>query len=107
MININEEGLQKIIEELNKEIEELEEIQENIDKKINLLDGTHDIWQGEAQKTLYEEYYPDIKNMFPDRVRKIQDIRDFLVNVLENYKNGDKTISKDIEKNEENLDINS
>lgn len=106
MISINEDGLQRLIDELNKEIEEIKEIQDNIDKKMKLIDGTTDIWKGRTQDTLYNEYYKDIKNAFPNRIQKIQDFKEFLTKTLENYINEDKSLNKDIENSDENLKIN-
>ena len=66
-MTVIKEGINSVIEELEKEIKSLEEIQASIETKMNSLDGTNEIWKGDAQKLLYEEYIPKIKAKFPER----------------------------------------
>lgn len=103
-IEFNKEKLEEIIGKLNQEINNLETIYNDIDKKLESTDGTHELWKGSSQQAFYD-YYKDVATDFPNALEKFRDYRDFLKMVITNYENAENDIDSDIEENSDSLDV--
>ena len=104
-LKIDETKFQELIDKLDKQITSLETAYNEIDKKMVELDGNHEVWQSDTQKTVYD-YYIEIKEDFPKSVQNFKDYRDFLKNTLANYSNSIKSNLKDVDDNGDNFNIN-
>lgn len=104
-IEITENEFRKIIAALDNEINKLESIYNDINNKAQKLDGNDEMWHGNTQVAVYE-YYESISKDFPDTVDRIKSFRDYLQTTLDNYINAEKSIDKDVDTNQENLNIN-
>ena len=55
-LEINEEKFSEIITSLDKEIDTLSKIYENINKEAKKIDGSNDIWKSKTQESVYNYY---------------------------------------------------
>jgi len=69
------------------------------------IDGSIDIWQGETQRTVYNNYLKISKN-FPNIIGQLEDYSNFLKKTVVNYKTGEESINNDISNNGEDLNVN-
>ena len=90
---------------LEEKTKQLEELYKELDMKLEELDGTDQTWKGKAQETFYNHYI-GVSAHFPDVVDQFNSYVLFLAETIENYNNRNKDISEDIDKNENNLDVN-
>ena len=94
---------------INFSIEEktraLDNIYKELDNKLAILDGQDPTWKGKAQEALYD-YYTRVSAHYPDVVDQLNSYVLFLAETIENYNKRDKDISGDVDKNEDNLDVN-
>lgn len=104
-IEISENEFRGIITALDKEIDKLETIYNDINTKAKKLDGNDEMWHGDTQIAVYE-YYESISKDFPDTVNRIKSFRDYLKTTLDNYINAENSINSDVDTNQENLNIN-
>ena len=104
-ILINEEELNKIISSLDQKIKNIETIYKDLDDKLKNIDGSNDVWVGDAQKSAYDKYL-NISKGYENSINKIKSLKVFLENTLNNYLNSDKKLNETIDKNQDNLEIN-
>ena len=62
------------------------------------------IMKSTSQKTTYE-YYENIQKDFSKSIENVKNLRDFLKQTLDNYMESVKTNQKNINDNEDNIDI--
>ena len=98
-------GIIEIVDSLDKLFKELDSTYNELDKKIECLNGDPLIWQAEPQRILYS-YLVSVKKKFPNRVEDFRVYEDFLRKQIENYKDIDDTNNNSQENNREDLDIN-
>ena len=96
--------LNDLIEVFDKEIKDLTNAYNDIENKMKVLDGTNSTWQSTSQKTTYE-YYESIQKDFSKSVENIKNLRDFLKQTLDNYMESVKTNQKNVDDNEDSIDI--
>ena len=102
IIEINEaEILKKEKEHLKNQILK---VFPEIENELNLIDGTNDIWSGKTQKTAYD-YYVSIQKDFEKSIENVTNIKDFLKKTLDNYMESIKTNKKNVDDNEDSIDI--
>jgi len=104
-IDIKTEGLELVVSLLNEKIKTIEEIFSDIDKKMKMIDGTSDVWQCDSQDVTYKSY-KTISKTFPNMVEQLTSYKLFLEKTIDNYKKGEADINKEINDNENNLDVN-
>lgn len=104
-ILVNQEELSNIISKLELKIKSLEDIQEEIENKVSIIDGSSDVWSSDTQKKAYDKYR-SITKEFLNSIVKIKALKIFLQNTLDNYSNSDEKLNDSIENNKDNLDIN-
>ena len=92
--------LNDLIEAFDKEIKDLTNAYNDIENKMKVLDGTNSTWQS----TTYE-YYESIQKDFSKSVENIKNLRDFLKQTLDNYMESVKTNQKNVNDNEDSIDI--
>ena len=96
--------LNDIIEAYEKEIVNLTNAYKEIENELNLIDGTNDIWSGKTQKTAYD-YYVSIQKDFEKSIENVTNIKDFLKKTLDNYMESIKPNKKNVDDNEDSIDI--
>jgi len=104
-IIIKEQEFRDIINNINKEIDNLEKIYEEINNKAKRLDGNDEMWKSDTQKVVYD-YYVSISKDFPSNINRLKSLSSYLNTTLENYINEEKGIDKDIDEDASNLSIN-
>lgn len=102
-IEINTEALELVVNELESKLSDIKTIHDELNKKMSFLDGDNDIWKGRVQDKIHN-YYLEISSKFPNTIEELNNYIVFLKNTIENYKNEEKGITKDILENQ--LDIN-
>ena len=100
-----DEGLQNLIDKLDKEITKIEEIYKDIEKKLEVLNGQDNIWKGTAQTKLYD-YLVVLEKEFPLTIENYRKYKDFLQITLDNYKKGEETHEVAVDEAADNLDVN-
>ncbi len=90
---------------IEEKTRELENIYNELDNKLKILNGQDQTWKGKAQETFYD-YYTRVSAHYPDVVDQLNTYVLFLAETIENYNKRDKDISGDVDKNEDNLDVN-
>lgn len=103
-IYINYDGLVEVSSLLKQKINGIESCYNSIKEKIKDIDGTNNNWQGEDQKIFYEALLT-LTNRYEDNINKLNEIYDFLQKIIDNYQTRDKTFEKDLDINENNLDM--
>ena len=104
-IVIKEDEFRSIINDLDKEITNLENTYNDIKVKGNTLDGSNDIWNSETQKVVYN-YYKSVSDKFPSNIERFKSLSEYLKTTLNNYIEGEKSIDKDVDTNASELNIN-
>ena len=104
MIEIDE-GLQALIDKLSKEIDKLEKIYDDVEVKLEVLNGEDNIWKSTAQVKLYD-YLVELEKEFPATIENYRKYKDFLQITLDNYKKGEQTHETAVEDAANNLDVN-
>ena len=79
---------------------------EEIDGEFQMiLDGSNNIWKGVAQKAFYD-HYTRVSAHFPDIIDQLNAYSLFLAESIETYNSRENDIDRDIDDNENKLDIN-
>ncbi len=104
-IVIKENEFRQIISDLDKEIENLKEAYDDVNREAKKIDGTGDMWKGDTQRAVYN-YYKEVSGQFPDNIERLESLSTYLKNTLENYINGEHSINSDVDTNSDNLNIN-
>ena len=104
-IVIKEDEFRSIINDLDKEITNLENTYNDIKVRGQKLDGTSDMWKSETQKVVYD-YYKSVSDKFPNNIERFKSLSDYLKTTLNNYIEGEKSINKDVDNNASELNIN-
>ena len=89
MMQIDDVGLQEQIDKLDENINNIEEIYNEVKKKLEVLNGEDKIWKGVAQAKLYE-YLIELEKEFPKTITDYRRYKEFLQITLDNYKKGEK-----------------
>lgn len=105
IISIDTEALNEVISSLETKLANMTEIYDSLNTKLELLNGESDVWKGPSQEETYE-YYKEISSRFPDTLKKLDNFITYLKKTVQDYKNEDDSIIKDLEINENNLSIN-
>ncbi len=90
---------------IEEKTKELENVYKELNDKLKILDGSNKVWKGKAQSTFYD-YYTGVSAHFPDIVDQFNSYSLFLAETIENYNSRDRDIGNDIDKNEENFNVN-
>ncbi|MBO5375826.1 MAG: hypothetical protein J6A52_03140 [Bacilli bacterium] len=104
-LNIDTVKLESIITKLENNYNLVKEIFDNLNKKMELCNGTEEMWQGKTQEKVYEAY-KELSNQFPEILNELEGYNTFLKTTIENYNSKEKNIDNNINNNSENLDIN-
>ena len=104
-IVIKEDEFRSIINDLDKEITNLENTYNDIKTKGQKLDGSNDMWNSETQKVVYN-YYKSVSDKFPSNIERFKSLSEYLKTTLNNYIEGEKSIDKDVDTNASELNIN-
>lgn len=104
-LDIDTVKLESIVTKLETNQKKVKEIFDNINKKMELCDGTNEMWKGITQEKVYESYKV-LSDKFPEINSELEKYNNFLRTTIENYKQEDKSINNKIDANSENLDIN-
>lgn len=101
----NSQEFERLINKFELCSKNIVDILNNEKKNVANINST-DVWSGNAQEALYGKYQMLEKNFGPIE-QTFQIYVKFLRNTLEGYKNIEKNIIDDVEKNINNLDVNS
>ena len=104
-IVIKENEFRSIINDLDKEITNLENTYNDIKTKGQKLDGSNDMWNSETHKVVYN-YYKSVSDKFPSNIERFKSLSEYLKTTLNNYIEGEKSIDKDVDTNASELNIN-
>ena len=104
-IVIKEDEFRSIINDLDKEITNLENTYNDIKTKGQKLDGSNDMWNSETQKVVYN-YYKSVSDKFPSNIERFKSLSEYLKTTLNNYIEGEKSIDNDVDTNASELNIN-
>lgn len=104
-LDIDTVKLESIVTKLESNQKLVKEIFDNINKKMELCNGTDEIWKGKTQEKVYESY-KSISEKFPEINSELEKYNNFLKATIENYKIEDKSIDNLINTNSDSLDIN-
>jgi len=104
-IMIDTEKLENIITSLEENAAIVKQIFEELNTKLKDFDGSNEVWQGDVQSAVYQNYDAISKN-FPSIVEQLNDYNIFLRKTVNNYKKEEKNIDTSIDNNKENLDVN-
>lgn len=95
----------EIILSFEKSLSNIKEIFSNENKTFEKINETS-IWTGKTQQVIYSKYKLLAKNFEPIE-ESIQIYIDFLKNTLQEYKDNEDYLNKNLELNDENLDVDS
>lgn len=104
-LKVDASKLQEIVEGLEKEITNLENAYKDIQTNMVKIDGTREIWKSTSQSTTYD-YYREVEQDFEKSVENIKNLKAFLIQTIDNYKNSVSSNEKNIDDNGDNLDTN-
>lgn len=104
-ITIKKAEFEQLINEFDREIENIKKIYSDIEEKAERLNGLDDMWKGKTQEKVYEYYY-DISNDFPNNIERFESLSNYLKNTLQNYTDEEKGLNEDIDFNSKDLNIN-
>lgn len=104
-MKIDTPTLEIAIGQLEEKITNIQNIYDDLNKKISLLNGDNDIWKGKVQESVYN-YYLELSSQFPNTIKQLNNYKNFLQTTIENYKFEEESINHDILSNESNLNIN-
>ncbi len=104
-IDFNNEGANKILEELKKDTEDIKNMFSDIEFVMDIINGDYTVWKGKSQESFYESY-KGIESNFSFIGESLDKKNDFLRITIENYENGEKKIDSNIEEKSEDLDVN-
>jgi hypothetical protein len=90
---------------LEEKIKEMDEIYKEMNNKLKVLDGSNMIWKGIGQEAFYD-HYTRVSAHFPDIIDQLNAYSLFLAESIETYNMREKYIDKDIDDNDDKLDIN-
>ena len=90
---------------LDDKIKRLEQLYKELDNKLSVLNGGNETWKGKAQGVFYD-HYSRVSAHYPDVIDQLNSYVLFLAETIDNYTLRDSDINKDIDKNEEKLDVN-
>ena len=96
--------MKALAESLDKKINSLNEVYQDIDNKTKVLDGSNDIWKGDDQKLFYESFSLTL-DKYPKNIEKLKEFHKFLVDTINEYEKRDSDINKDIDKNDDRFDV--
>ena len=95
----------EVILNFEKSLANIKEVFSNENKNFEKINETS-IWTGKTQKVIYNKYKLLANNYEPIE-ESIQIYIDFLKNTLQEYKDNEDYLNKNLELNDENLDVNS
>lgn len=101
---MNTEEMKALVEKLNDKIENLSDINEELNAKCSIIDGSSDSWKGDEQEQYYG-YLKQIMDKLPKDIETLKGYSTFLKEAIDNYEQRDKDISKDIDNLQERLDV--
>lgn len=104
-LKVDTEALEKVVSILEKKISNLKDIYDDIDKKLQNINGDTELWKGKVQESTYN-YYLEISKDFPKTIEELNKYKSFLKNVITKHKDQNQSINKDIDNNGINLDLN-
>lgn len=101
---INSDGLRNIIVRLRQKIDSIKQCYSDLNKIVRDLDGSNDNWQGDNQKKFYN-IYTVLSSEYEPNVEKLEEFYEFLCKVVADYEKREKDSEKEIDDNEDNLDV--
>lgn len=103
-LKIKTEEFESILEELNKKTKDVEEQLSNIDRFMSEIKTDDENWKGKTAAKIKTVYSAFNKN-FPNITTQLNTNNKFLRTTVEDYKQAEKQIKMDIDKNNSNLSI--
>ena len=100
----NYQDFENIIKELNESLERIKELFNSENNLMKKIDNT-DIWSGEVQEKVYSKYL-ELSECYNPVIKSLETYIKYLNNTLNSYKEMDKTISRSVDNNIEDLDVN-
>ena len=95
----------EVILNFEKSLANIKEVFSNENKNFEKINETS-IWTGKTQKVIYNKYKLLVNNYEPIE-ESIQIYIDFLKNTLQEYKDNEDYLNKNLELNDENMNVNS
>lgn len=95
----------EVILNFEKSLIKIKEIFANENRNFEEINATN-TWTGKTQEVIYNKYKL-LANNFEPIETALQIYIDFLKNTLQEYKNANEYLNKNIEFNDENLNVNS
>ncbi len=105
-LQFDQAKLQDILNNLEKNIEDLKSTYNEIAKEMTVIDGTNDIWKSDTQKTVHE-YYKEVEKDFEESVQNLNNCKEFLKATIDNYSNSIASNQKNAEDSGDSLEINN
>ena len=103
-IYLNGDALERIAVELRTRIIDIYNCYKSIENKIETLSGANDIWQGREQIKFYNALKL-ISNKYEDNIKKLTEIYNFLLKLIELYREKDKQFGKKMDDNSDNFNM--
>ena len=103
-ILINSDNLIQLAYQLKQKIRDIETCYNEVKTNMREIDGTNENWQGEDQKIFYETL-TYLTNKYEKNIGKLTEIYNFLCKTIDNYEKRDETFGRDLDRNNDNLDM--
>ena len=100
----NYQDFENIINELKESLERIKELFNSENNLMKKIDNT-DIWSSNTQEKVYSKYL-ELSEGYNHVIKSLETYIRFLENTLNSYKEADISISKSVDNNIENLDVN-
>ena len=102
---VNTTNLKAIIVQLREKIDSIKRCYDDMNNIVKDIDGSNDNWKGKNQQK-FNNIYTIISSEYPEDVQKLEEFYSFLCKIVSDYEQRENDINKDIDNNEQNLDIN-
>lgn len=104
-IILNEEELERKINEYDKKVSEIQETLKKISNSVGKIDGKNEIWNSDTQKTVYSGYC-DVAKKYEGIIVKLTAFSEYLKKVLSDHRKEEKLRNKTLDENESNMNVN-
>jgi len=103
-IFLNFENLLILRKEVENKIKEIKDCYDSIKKRLPIIDGTDDAYQGNDQRTFFDAFEM-ITDTYDINIKELEKIYKYLCDAIDSYEQTEIDTGRDIDKNEENLTV--
>ena len=101
---LNFDNLLILRDQVEKKIIDISSCYDSIKRKLPIIDGTNNAFQGEDQR-IYYDAFEMITDTYEFNVDKLKEIHKYLCDAIDSYEEEEKGREKNIDKNSENLSV--